>query len=53
VVEHRAPEGADLPLQLLPLPGTRRLDHANGLLANGFRISGKQVRRGKPGGNER
>jgi hypothetical protein len=52
VVEHCAPKGADLPLQRLPLPGTRRLDHADGLQANGFRISGKKVRRGKPGGNE-
>jgi hypothetical protein len=53
VVEHRAPKCADLPLQRLPLPGTRHLDHANGLVANGFRIFGKQIRHGKPGGNER
>jgi hypothetical protein len=52
VVEHLAPKGANFPLERLPLPGTRRLNHANGLQANGDRISGKQIRRGKPGGNE-
>jgi hypothetical protein len=52
VVEHRAPKGSDLPLERLSLPWTRRLDHANGPHANGFRISGKQVRRRNPGGNE-
>jgi hypothetical protein len=53
VVEHRAPESADFPLQLLLLPGTRRLDHPDGTVANDFRISGKRIRRGKPGRNER
>lgn len=52
-MEHRAPEGTDFPLQRLLLPGTRGLDHADSLVANGVRISGKRIRRGKPGGKER
>jgi hypothetical protein len=53
MVEHHTPKGANFPFQRFSLPWTRRIDHANGLRANRCRISGKQVRRGKPGGNER
>jgi hypothetical protein len=52
VFEHRPPERANLPLERLPLAGTRRLDHADGLFANDYRISREQIRRGMPGRNQ-